>query len=112
MAERDQLDPANIPIAYANAIRLGVSFSDIRIFFGEHVPDALPNSQQATSVQQQSRIVDRVCIVLTPETVPALVEGLAKAVESYESIFGPLRKVPKGPLTMPAGIATVVADKG
>ena len=85
---------ADVPVIYSNHARLGLAFSDFRIFFGENIPNppttALADGEmsQAPSIQT----IDRVCIVLTPDTVPQLIDGLAKAVKLYETNFGPLRK--------------------
>jgi len=93
----DEQNLPPVPTVYSNNIRLALSFTDIKVFFAEFVPIAPPSpgltpGELAPGLAQT---VDRVCITLPPEIVPALVDGLAKAVESYQAQFGPLRKVPQ-----------------
>ena len=95
----DEQNLANIPVFYSNSLRLGLSFSDIKLFFGEAIPPTAPDSMAAGEVSpiQTAKHVDRICIVLSPDIVPALVDGLLRAVQAYEAQFGPLRKMPHVP---------------
>jgi hypothetical protein len=94
MNEQQPQDIRNLPVIYANNIRLGLSFSDFRLFMGEHLP-LLPSNPpvDGTLVAGQAAIpVDRVCVVITPDLIPQLIDGLTKAVKIYEANYGPLRK--------------------
>jgi hypothetical protein len=104
MAANEQ-NPADVPVIYANAIRLGLSFSDVKIMFGENVSVVPATQKQPTEVP--AHIVDRVCIALSPDIVPAIIAGLTQAVTTYESQFGPLRKLPG---TSPATAPTPTAE--
>jgi hypothetical protein len=87
---------ADVPTIYANSIRLNLSFSDVKLIFGEHVPVNAPGTA-GEMVQTGAQSVDRVAIVLSPDLVPVLIEGLTKAVQTYQAQFGPLRKPPQQP---------------
>jgi len=93
----DQTIIANLPVIYANNIRLGMALTDFRLFIGETLPAGPPPTNPpgmfvGGNVQQ----VDRLCIVLSPDLIPSLIEGLTKAIKLYETNFGPLRKPPQG----------------
>lgn len=99
-------NPAEIPVIYSNSVRLGLSFSDLKVIFGENV-SVLPVTQlpdQPTALA--AHIVDRVAIVLSPDIVPAIIAGLEQAVKTYESQFGPLRKIPAKPPDLSASSAS------
>lgn len=90
----DEQNPANVPLVYANNVRLSVSFSDFRIYFGEFIaPNTVTPVGQMTQAQGLMQ-VDRVCIAISPDLIPSVVDGLKKALETYTSQFGELRKVP------------------
>lgn len=96
LPEDQQQNPANVPLIYANNIRLAMSFADVRIFFGEALPSAMPTAPpgEAVHVSANPQSVDRVCIIISPDLIPTLASGLAKATELYQAQFGPLRKPP------------------
>jgi hypothetical protein len=85
---------SQLPVVYANNVRVSLSFSDIKLFFGEFIPAGSPalttEPQQATGGQ----MLDRVCITLSPDLIPALVAGLTNAIQTYQTQFGALRKIP------------------
>ncbi|HYW39666.1 MAG TPA: hypothetical protein VE957_16265 [Terriglobales bacterium] len=89
---------------YANQIRLALSFTDVKLFFGELIPSGPPTAV-GEMIPAQIQAVDRVCITLSPEIVPALIDGLTKGIETYQAQFGPLRKVPQVMLQPPAPAA-------
>jgi hypothetical protein len=96
MADESQQPAVEVPLVYASALRIGVLFTDIRLYFGENVPPPAPaglESGQAVEVPGGKQI-DRLCIVVTPDIIPAMVEGLQKAVEFYQAKFGLLRTTP------------------
>ena len=96
MADAQQ-SPAEVPLLYSNAVRLGIGFTDIRLFFGEVVlPPPPPDLQQGQTVPvgPGAHQVDRLCVVISPDIVPAVIDGLKRAVQMYESQFGALRKPP------------------
>jgi len=90
----DEQTLPQVPTVYANNIRLAISFTDIKIFFGEFIPTG-PPTVAGELVPGQAQVMDRVCITLPPEIIPALADGLAKAMETFQAQFGPLRKVPQ-----------------
>ena len=93
----DQSNIANIPVLYSNNIRLGINFSDFRLFIGEVLPASSPSpSQVGVFTGGGVQVVDRLCVVLSPDLIPQVIDGLNKALKVYESSFGPLRKLPQG----------------
>ncbi len=86
-----------VPMMYSNAVRVAIGFTEIRLFFGEAVlPPPPPNMQPGQLFPAgQARQVDRLSIALSPDIIPALVAGLQKAIETYQSQFGQLRKLPQ-----------------
>lgn len=97
-------NPAEVPMVYANSIRLNVSFTDIKLLFGEHVPAPGATRVAGEMVQSGTQSVDRIAVVFSPDLIPVLIEGLTKAVQTYQTQFGSLRKVPQ----RPAGQASTV----
>ena len=89
----NQISPVDIPTLYSNSIRLALSFTDVRIFFGETLPASF--SPDMTPQVGPGRMVDRFCIVLNPDILPQVIQGLTQAVERYEAAFGPLKKMPQ-----------------
>jgi hypothetical protein len=88
--------PSEIPVLYVNSARLAMSYTDIRLFLGESVPANLTEEMGLQQINQ--KIIDRICIVLSPEVLPQLINGLSKAMENYQSIFGQLRPMPQFPI--------------
>lgn len=97
MADDRQQSLAELPIVYASALRLGVSFADVRLYFGEAIPAAPPADLAPGQLYQagSAKQVDRLCIVLSPDLMPAIIDGLQKAVQFYQSQFGSLRTPPQ-----------------
>lgn len=84
----------NLPVVYSNNVRVSLSFSDIKLFFSEFMP--APSFASPTELQQATgQLVDRVCITLSPDVIPALVNGLVHAIKTFETQFGPLRPIPE-----------------
>jgi hypothetical protein len=96
----DEQSIINVPMVYANNLRLGLSFSDVRLIFGEQLPSG-PSPTPGVTVPAGVQTVDRVCIVLSPDLLPAVIDGLQKAVQGYQTQFGPLRKIPQAMLQPP-----------
>ena len=91
--DQQNLPQVQVPTVYANNIRLAIGFTDIKIFFSEFIPTG-PPTVVGELVPGQAQVMDRVCITLPPEIIPALADGLMKAIETYQAQFGALRKVP------------------
>jgi hypothetical protein len=101
----DQQPLPEVPLLYTNAVRLGIGFTEIKLFFGEVVlppPPADLQNGQAVPVGPGARQVDRLCVAIAPDIVPSLIDGLQKAVKMYETQFGALRKPPNTPQQQPA----------
>jgi hypothetical protein len=90
-------NPADVPVIYANSVRLNLSFSDVKLLFGENIPANAPSAAGEMVQAGGARSVDRVAIVLSPDIIPVLIDGLTKAVQTYQAQFGPLRKPPQRP---------------
>jgi hypothetical protein len=94
----EQPDLANVPIVYTNNVRLQMTFSDFKIFFGEIIPilptGPIPDLGKEMMVAQQ-KVVDRVCIIISPDLIPNLMAGLAQGIQKYQEQFGALRKPPQ-----------------
>lgn len=93
-----QQNPTNVPVVYANNIRLTISFAEFKLFFGEAVPSTLPT----TTAREMANVpaaqpIDHVCIAISPDLIPALAAGLQNAIQTYQANFGPLRKPPQHP---------------
>lgn len=95
----DEQNPDNIPVLYSNSMRLGLTFTDIKLFFGEIVPPPPPDNLTIgqTVPMGAGKHVNRVCIILSPDILPALADGLSRAAQAYQAQYGPLRKVPQIP---------------
>ncbi|SRR6266480_2374067 len=92
MADQIQ-DLTKLPLVYTNHIRMAISFTDFRIFFGE----AFPTLVSESGLQEKpisAKAVDRVCVIISPDLVQSLLDALTKGLKTYEAQFGPLRKVP------------------
>jgi hypothetical protein len=88
---------ANVPVVYTNNVRLQMTFADFKIYFGEVIPIGPASEMGAEIVPTQQKIVDRVCVVISPDLLPALLAGLTQAIQKYQEQFGPLRKPPQLP---------------
>jgi hypothetical protein len=96
---------AQLPVVYANNVRVSLSFSDIKLFFAEFIPAG--NNALTTEPQQTSgQLVDRVCITLSPDLIPAFINGLVNAIQTYQTQFGQLRPLPEIMLRPTAQAAT------
>jgi len=96
MADDRQQSLAEVPLLYANSLRLGIAFTDIRLYFGEGIPSAPPadlklGETRMASITQQ---IDRLCVVMTPDLLPSVIDGLQKALQFYQAQFGALRTPP------------------
>lgn len=102
MPDSNQQNPSEIPTLYVNSVRVGLAFTDVKLYLGETIPESLP-SPTLQNVPQQSaqKIVDRVCVVFSPDILPALIKGLTDAVSAYQANFGPLRIHPASVPTLP-----------
>jgi hypothetical protein len=96
MAEEQQ-DLATIPVVYTNNVRLQMTFTDFKVYFGEVLPVGPPTNTLQPIVATQQKTVDRVCIVISPDIIPSLIAGLTQGIEMYQQQFGPLRKPPQQP---------------
>lgn len=94
MASEDLQNLASVPVVYSNNVRLALSFSDFKIFFGEFIPPNVTLQTGQIAQAAAGHMVDRVCVALSPDLIPAMIDGLKKAVETYTAQFGPLRTVP------------------
>jgi len=107
----DEQNPANVPLVYSNNVRLGMSFTDFKLFFGEFVQTGPLTTPAGELIPSAAQLVDRVCIAISPDIVPALVEGLNRGIEAYVAQFGPLRQIPAairgGAETRPAATPTM-----
>jgi hypothetical protein len=72
------------PILYVNTTRIGVSFFDIQMHFGETI--------QTSRSEELTRA--RVVVVMTPEHAKAFADLLTKSLSDYEAQFGQLRRLP------------------
>jgi hypothetical protein len=75
---------SDAPILYANTTRVGSSFFDIQMHFGETVQ--ISRSEELTRA--------RVIVVMTPEHAKAFADLLLKTLDDYEGQFGKLRRLP------------------
>ena len=76
-----------MPILYANHSRIAPSFFDLRVFFGQL--DVSPTGKQS--------VMEKLCVVLSPECAKLIADGLLKALGQYENLFGKLRTPPSLP---------------
>lgn len=81
----------NLPTFYANNGRVALGFHDIRLYFIE----ARPVPAKTTGAEDApANIIELCCVIMSPEYVKALAEGLTKAVATYEEKYGKLRPRP------------------
>jgi hypothetical protein len=95
--------PLEVPLLYANSIRLAIGYTDARIFFGEIVPGSAETSEPGVMTPSNPKIIDRLCVVVSPELLPQLAAGFARAATNYEERFGALRPLPQN-------ISTVIEE--
>lgn len=94
----DEQSIINLPVIYANSLRLGMAFSDIKMYFGEAIPiGGIPEGTPGPPAPVISRHIDRVCVVMSPDLIPTLIDGLVRAVQQYQAQFGQLRQMPPPP---------------
>jgi hypothetical protein len=91
---------STVPSVYANHLRLAISFTDFRLYCGELIPEDSGGPVGQTT-PTGGKGVDRVCIVLSPDIIPVLINGLMNAVKTYQAQFGQLRKPPSLPESTP-----------
>jgi len=87
-----------VPLVYSNALRVGITFTEIRLYFGESVPPPPPPDLQVGQLVQavgQMKQIDRLCIAMTPDVMPAVIDGLQRAIQAYQNQFGALRQPPQ-----------------
>lgn len=77
--------------AYANHIRIAMSETDIRFFFGDSFPTAT----------FELRIVENFSVAMSPQHAKLVHQTLTQIIEGYEKLFGPI----KPPTPVPATIA-------
>ena len=84
--------PLNLQTFYANNSRIAMSYWDIRLYFLEALPETA--ASLAATGETGAKLVERFCVVMTPEYVRALAEGLTQAVKDYEETYTKLRPKP------------------
>jgi hypothetical protein len=87
--------PTSLPTFYANNARVAVSFHDIRVYFMEARPSPA-SLEESTDVPSSANLFELCAIIMSPECVQALAQGLAKATDTYQEKFGKLRPTPPG----------------
>jgi hypothetical protein len=91
MSETNKIALADVPTLYVSSVRMAISFTDVRLYLGENVPTNEPDSGNGPLTQ---KVIDKLCVVFTPDVLPSIVKGLVTAVEQYQKNFGPLREQP------------------
>ena len=93
---RNEQSVDKVPVIYSNNLRLGLNFTDVKLFFAERMPPPFDSEARVGEEQQTSDgiLIDRVCIVLSPDILPHLIQGLMTAATVYQSKYGPLRPLP------------------
>jgi hypothetical protein len=87
-----------VPNVYANNARVSVTYNDVKVYFADAL--ALEPGQQLLLSQGEAQsnsaalLMERVCLILSPEFARSLQEVLGTAVEMYEQKFGKLRPKP------------------
>jgi hypothetical protein len=61
-----------------------VTFNDFTVYFGELV--------EATPEKLVTK--DKAAVIMGPEEAKSVVEVLARQIEQYEAMFGPIRRIP------------------
>jgi hypothetical protein len=89
---------AGVPNVYANNARVSLTYNDVKVYFADaiaHEPgQQLLLGQGETQESTNALIMERVCLILSPEFARSLHEVLGTAVETYEQKFGKLRPKP------------------
>jgi hypothetical protein len=81
-----------VPTVYCNQANFSLSFNDVRIYVSELSAGEIVINPSGDSVTQRpARIDPKFCLVMSPEFARSFGNAITKAVEQYESIFGPLR---------------------
>ena len=93
---------AGLPVIYTNNVRLAVALTEFRLFIGETLPGGEPRPVGDFRPATETENVDRLCLVVSPDVVPQLIEGLTRAIQGYEATFGPLRKPTTTPIQIPS----------
>jgi len=69
---------------YFNHARVATTYTDLRIFFGDH----------SLTAQGQQSFVEQLCIVMSPEFAKTLSDLLVTILNQYEGMFGKIRPSP------------------
>lgn len=69
---------------YSSSANIEANFNDIKVFFGQIV-EATP---------EKIVLEERIAIIMTPEQAKSLMKALQITVNSYESLYGPIRNPP------------------
>jgi hypothetical protein len=87
-----------VPSIYANNARVSLTYNDLKIYFADAL--AVEPGQQfmlgrGEAVENtNAMLMERVCMILSPEFTRALHDILGTAIEKYEEKFGKLRPAP------------------
>jgi hypothetical protein len=109
----DQQSLENIPTIYSNSMQVAVNFADVKLFFGETIPLPPPDNMVPGQLSSQAggKHVNRLCVIFSPDILPAMIEGLVKAMGLYQAQFGALRKIPQIPQGQPQTDAPIKAQE-
>ena len=72
---------------YSSSANIETSFNDLELFFGQIV--------EATT--ESLVLEERIAIILTPEQAKSVLRALQTSIESYETLYGPIRNPPNEP---------------
>lgn len=94
MPDQSSTQPEGIPLLYINAVQIGVSWSDFRLFLGEQIGmPGLSRGEEGVQVPAPS-FTPRVCITVSAEFARQLAQVLTHAADDYAEAFGKIREKP------------------
>lgn len=85
---------AETPTVYCNQVACSISYSDIRLYVSEVVPESVDFGPRRGFKTRPPHIRPQICVVLTPEFSRTVLNNLRECVERYEKAFGALRPEP------------------
>lgn len=91
--------PSELPVLYVNFVRIAVGLTEVRLFLGETVPSAFADTPGEQPLSQKN--IDRLCVVLSPEALPSIINALSASMTTYQSRFGQIRPMPAPAPTEP-----------
>lgn len=94
MLEQSPTQPEGIPLLYVNAVQIGVSWSDLRVFLGEQIGMPWISSGQEGVQVAAPPFTPRICITISAEFARQLAKVLAHATDDYAEAFGAIREKP------------------